>query len=1443
MRKLLLLTGFIAIFGVSVTKAQTVPTYFNNNLIHQIHYSTYDQDMWGPGDAFFLDFEYELFNIEVNEDFQIGVIEDVFGAQFGLMVDMGIWMYFNLTFSISGFTGGSIDIEYPVEITLEFPDDYTFDQGQTIAIHSSYEVLDGWALDTYFPEAGIVALVFRYGFGMHFDIIVCMFTCETIPIIPSIGFPINPYSTDPLPHDSIALFYLNGQTGEVAYPCVDADPIIPGLPGICHDTILPIIIPDWFGIGLTGEIDLPYVETEDWLDPNTQCLHAYGQDPWLQFEWNLMQFLSFIAGFIPPPNGPAIQQAIDFLAGGVIEYEIMPGVTAVIDYYIIQLYLTMTNWMTQDFSFCPTIWATLEFPTELEFTETDPSNNNEVVNSGVDDLITFAVNNDVNIVYPCYDWDEMEVISVTYDITSGFTNHTYDSIAFDFILNAIFFQVTIPIDFPWKSMPEFELPEIVYEDKQMAEEDITQFISPEIITPEFILSGFMTDENVSVVTKTSGANNDEKDLEFCFPPNCEPLISETFPLFSFDLTWFNDTWDIEGFEQGITFDGTWLIPNPPLDIEVESQDVICFGDSTGVITVTAISSAGPYTYEYSNGVVNTHMGPTDQILVPAGYYYITLTDVYGCEQFGEVNILDENPPLISSLYSTDVLCHGEPTGTLTAYVSGGVPPYEFFWSPSGSTEQNPEGVYAGWHYLTITDAVGCEHYDSVFIDQPDEPLMIEYEAGMVSCHGLSDGYIDITVTGGTPPYSYLWSNGLMVQDLINIPAGNYTITVTDAHNCEIERTYVITQPEPLELIMHTQDVLCYGENTGQILLNVTGGTPPYEYLWSNGATTQHILNVYAGIYSVTVTDDNGCQSYGLAQIEQPALPLTAVIVPTHVRCFGEGNGIADLTVFGGTPPYYYQWSNGEISEDIEDLVPGIYSVTVTDNHNCLAYDTVQIFQPEAPMQGTITGNDITCHGGTDGNIYIEVEGGWPYDHPDYDYIFVWSNGSWQQNQLNVGAGTYTVTVSDAEGCHYEMEITLGEPDEFIVEVMDEPTICHGMIAEIGLAMVQGGTEPYTILWENGGFGYTTFVQPLETTSYSVSVYDALECESEVVDITVFVHDTLNIEINTDNDIVCPGDTIEFNVSITGGGITDNFVTVNDSLMEAPFRVPIWEETTFEFMVYDACGYDSITTNYTVNTHPLPPVSVSVDKEMGCSPLTVMFSENSEHIGQSYVWDFDDGEFVNLSFDKNPVHTFTNPTTYHVHLRVISDEYCINDTIVSITAFPVPEANFVASSDDISLLNPLVHFTNMTEGGFFYNWDFGDGSGSSNANPSHTYSMPGTYYVLLEATSLYGCKDTTGLILDVRNELAVWAPTAFTPNFDNLNETFKVIVEGIDPKNYDLQIYSRWGEKVFHGTHYDQEWDGRYNLIPCEPGVYAWVVTYTDNFGNEHTVNGIVTLLK
>lgn len=1434
MSKKLLFAALIFVFcaGANQLRAQN-----ENILIHNIHYYSYDQDMWGAGDAFNLDFDYELFHLEFDENVGFSFIEDVpLLGPVGVAWEAGFWAYLSSTFSIHGFTLGSIDVNYPVQITLDFPDHYSFDHGETILVETWYDVLDGWYLDTHFPTTGIIALDLEYGFGVYMNVIVCMFDCETIPLLPNLSVPINPTYTDPLPHDSIAIFYLNGYTGEVVYPCLDE---ITGLPMICEDDLLPIVIPDWFGIGLTGEIDIPYVITEDYLDPNTQCLTAHGNDEWIWFNWNILTFLSFIAGFIPPPTGPALAQIIDIIDGGTIEYEIMPGVTAIIDYYLLQISLHMSSYMTQDFSFCPTIWVTLGFPIELPYTVLNPNNGNQVMDQGLAQDITFRVNHNLEITYPCYTHDSMPV-SVAYHFDNEFHNHTWDSIAFDFIISVFYAHVTIPFSFPFKTagIPEFELPEVSVYNNEIGYTQTLQYASPEITFISPSPADLLSQQQSIDLTKSGGGVEDNtpyevKDIEF----EIGPLYEASIPLGYIPLTWYDQTWEMQGFLLDTVVPGTWLYPLPYLDMSINAQDVLCFGDTSGVITVNAIHSSGAYTFEYSWGTTNTHMSPIDSIIVPAGYYYVTVTDVYGCSVDGEINIANANPPLVMYLYADDVLCAGEPTGNLYSFVSGGVPPYDYLWTPSGSTEENPVGVYAGWHTLLVTDAVGCTIEDSVFIDEPDEPLEMTWVYQNVSCFGFTDGFIDVTVTGGTPPYYYYWDNGQMTQDLYNLGDGAYTITVMDSHGCDIVHTFVIIMPTRLEVELEIQEVLCYGENTGWVNAIVTGGTPPYTYEWNNGATTQDLFNLYAGIYSVTVTDANGCEAFAIGRVDQPDLPLTVYIDPTDVRCFGEGNGIADLTVIGGTPPYYYAWSNGEISEDIFDLVPGMYSVTVFDEHDCVAYAQVQIYQPHAPMTGTITGTNVTCNGGTDGNVYVDVSGGTP------PYHYAWTNGSWGEDQFNVTAGMYTVTVTDDRYCHYVMSYEVTQPEPWVIQIIENPEICYGQIATIGLNLVTGNTEPYVIMWSTGTTGMTTNVRPLTDSIFTAVVVDFNNCISNPVPISVTVHDPIAIAVESNTNLVCPGETVSFDVNITGGGVEGNLVSINGADYTLPVSFVVNQDTTFEFIAWDTCNYQFARVVENINTHPLPPINITADKTNGCAPLTVSFRENSPHVGQSYIWNFDDGDFENLSFDKYPVHTFMNATTYHVNLQVTNGEGCSNDTTIGIVVFPVPEADFRASSTKVHIASPAVSFTNFTVGGFYFNWNFGDGASSTQANPQHKFTMPGVYHVTLHTESLYGCVDSTGVDITVTNETMIYAPTAFTPNYDLINENFRIIGDGIDERTFKMEIYNRWGEKIFETTEYETGWDGRSNLKECPQGVYSWIIYFYDPFGNLYTQSGQVTLLR
>jgi hypothetical protein len=240
------------------------------------------------------------------------------------------------------------------------------------------------------------------------------------------------------------------------------------------------------------------------------------------------------------------------------------------------------------------------------------------------------------------------------------------------------------------------------------------------------------------------------------------------------------------------------------------------------------------------------------------------------------------------------------------------------------------------------------------------------------CNGTSSGAIYITANGGTPGYSYLF--GVMVLFLKTIPiflAGVYNVTVTDVNSCTAQGGASITEPLSLSLnIAQFNNLLCSGDSSGAIDVTANGGVSPYAYLWSNGATTEDIVNLQAGSYTVTVSDDNGCSS-AITQVIASPTPLTSSVVGVDVLCNGQASGSADLTVSGGTAPYFYQWSNFQASQDVSGLAGGLYYVIITDLNGCQQRDSVFVGEPAALVL-TINPTPITCFNANDGAIDLTV---------------------------------------------------------------------------------------------------------------------------------------------------------------------------------------------------------------------------------------------------------------------------------------------------------------------------------------------------------------------------------------------------------------------------------------------------------------------------------------
>jgi len=366
----------------------------------------------------------------------------------------------------------------------------------------------------------------------------------------------------------------------------------------------------------------------------------------------------------------------------------------------------------------------------------------------------------------------------------------------------------------------------------------------------------------------------------------------------------------------------------PIVATISSTAVSCNGGMDGQLDLTASGGNSPLSFSWGSGVTTE-----DRTSLAAGNYTVTITDAIGCTRtvgstVYQPEVLDVNGVI------TNVRCNGAATGEINVTPVGGTSPYTYAWSNSVITE-DLSGRTAGTYSVTVTDTKGCTDTYSGTITQPTL-LTASATPTPVPCYGESDGAVNLTALGGTIPYSYTWSNGAMTEDISALPAGTYTVTVTDANQCTATASAVVSQPSAaLSASAAATNILCNGASTGAVDLTVSGGTPGsgYTYLWSNGATTQDLSNVAAGTYRVTVTDANGCTVIVSEEVTQPQ-PLALTASVTHCGCAAGTDGSIDLSVSGGTSPYTYSWSNAATTQDLTGLPTGTYTVTVTDANGC-----------------------------------------------------------------------------------------------------------------------------------------------------------------------------------------------------------------------------------------------------------------------------------------------------------------------------------------------------------------------------------------------------------------------------------------------------------------------------------------------------------------------------
>ena len=637
-----------------------------------------------------------------------------------------------------------------------------------------------------------------------------------------------------------------------------------------------------------------------------------------------------------------------------------------------------------------------------------------------------------------------------------------------------------------------------------------------------------------------------------------------------------------------------------LTANISSQtNVLCFGNATGSATATASSGTSPYTFTWNTNPVQ--YGATASNLA-AGTYTVTVKDANNCSTTANVTITQ--PTQLSAIISsqTDVLCFGNATGNATVTASGGTSPYTFTWNTNpvqyGATASN---LAAGTYTVTVKDANNCTATANVTISQPTQLSAIISSQTDVLCFGNATGSATATASGGTSPYTFTWNTNPVQYGATasNLAAGTYTVTVKDANNCSTTANVTISQPTQLTANISSQtNVLCFGNATGSATATASSGTSPYTFTWNTnpvqyGATAS---NLAAGTYTVTVKDANNCSTTANVTISQPTQLSANISSQTNVLCFGNATGSATVTASGGTSPYTFTWNTNPVQygATASNLAAGTYTVTVKDANNCSTTANVTITQPTQLSANISSQTDVLCFGNATGNATVTASGG------TSPYTFTWNTNPVQYGATasNLAAGTYTVTVKDANNCTATANVTISQPTQLSAIISSQTDVlCFGNATGSATATASGGTSPYTFTWNTNPVQYGATASNLAAGTYIVTVKDANNCTT-TASVTITQPTQLSANISSQTNVLCFGNATGSATATASSGTSPYTFTWNTNPVQYGATASNLAAGTYIVTVKDANNCTT-TANVTISQPTQLSANISSQTNVLC----------------------------------------------------------------------------------------------------------------------------------------------------------------------------------------------------------------------------------------------------
>ncbi|MFN8712368.1 MAG: PKD domain-containing protein [Bacteroidota bacterium] len=728
----------------------------------------------------------------------------------------------------------------------------------------------------------------------------------------------------------------------------------------------------------------------------------------------------------------------------------------------------------------------------------------------------------------------------------------------------------------------------------------------------------------------------------------------------------------------------------------------------------------------------------------------------------------------SSTPATCSNCNG--TASVSVAPAGA---YTYSWAPSGGNAATATGLCAGTYTVTVSNACNSATM-AVTVASAGGGLTVN-NAGQtnVNCFGNCNGTASVTVTGGTGPYTYVWTpSGGNAAGATGLCAGTYTCSVTDANGCTGTRTFTITQPPALANTFSQVNVLCNGGNNGSATVTASGGTPGYTFSWTpavantTSGSSNTATGLAAGTYVCTITDLNGCTSTRTVIITQPPA-LTNTFTQVNILCNGNSTGSATVTASGGTPGYTFSWApavantTSGSSNTATGLAAGTYVCTITDLNGCTSTRTVIITQPPA-LTNTFTQVNILCNGNATGSATVTASGGSP------GYTFSWApavanttSGS-SNTATGLAAGTYVCTITDLNGCTSTRTVIITQPPALANTFSQVNVLCNGGNYGSATVTASGGTPGYTFSWApavaNTTSGSSNTATGLAAGTYVCTITDLNGCTSSQT-VIITQPPALTVSVSTIPS-TCGNPNGSMTATVSGGTGSPAYLWTPSNATTATVNNVV--ASSYTVLITDAnnCTTTAIAT---VNNLGSPTVNITSFTNVSCfngnnASATALGSGGTGPL--SYIWTNGDTTATSVNLNAG---TFT--------VTVTDQNNCTDTATVTITQpTQVTAAQTVTNVSCFGGNNGTATMTgNGGTGAYTFAWTPSVTSTSSGNSNTGTGLIAGTY--LCTVTDSNGCSATQTMVITEPPVLAATLASTNATCFNGCNGTLTATATG------------------------------------------------------------------